>query len=172
VLQGESDYKEPSIEGLSSALEENESQKLVFENRLGCDLYLRKLKDNFEQVELVRKDQSNLVHLPPPRFPDRFINVSDARPPRHFVAIHVSEAKGLPVNDDGNNQDYMCALRLVNTHSTDEQKALPQTARSRCVRPTTINQCSGCLLADAKWNEVFVFELLQQVNGSHYKIIP
>jgi vacuolar protein sorting-associated protein 13A/C len=93
VLQGESDYKEPSIEGLSSALEENESQKLVFENRLGCDLYLRKFKDNFEQVELVHKDQSNLVHLPPPRFPDRFINVSDARPPRHFVAIHVSEAK-------------------------------------------------------------------------------
>jgi hypothetical protein len=93
VLQGESDYKEPSIEGLSSALEENESQKLVFENRLGCDLYLRKFKDNFEQVELVHKDQSNLVHLPPPRFPDRFINVSDAGPPRHFVAIHVSEAK-------------------------------------------------------------------------------
>ncbi len=93
MLQGESDYKEPSIEGLSSALEENESQKLVFENRLGCDLYLRKFKDNFEQVELVHKDQSNLVHLPPPRFPDRFINVSDARPPRHFVAIHVSEAK-------------------------------------------------------------------------------
>ncbi len=93
MLQGESDYKEPFIEGLSSALEGNESQKLVFENRLGRDLYLRKFKDNFEQVELVHKDQSNLVHLPPPRFPDRFINVSDARPPRHFVAIHVSEAK-------------------------------------------------------------------------------
>ncbi|KAG0568137.1 hypothetical protein KC19_7G189300 [Ceratodon purpureus] len=153
------DYKEPSLDSLNCALEEDELEKLLVQNKLGCDLYMRKFVDNFEQVECFPMDGSSLVHLPPVRFPDRFIDVNDSRPPRHFVAIHVSQAKELLVNADGNDQDYMCALKLAITRSTDEQKTLPQSARSRCVRPSAITQGLECLLAEAKWNEVFIFEL-------------
>lgn len=69
----------------------------------------------------------------------------------------------LLVNADGNDQDYMCALKLAITRSTDEQKTLPQSARSRCVRPSAITQGLECLLAEAKWNEVFIFELPEKV---------
>lgn len=93
LLQEGSDYKEPSPDTFNSALEEDELEKLLVQNRLGCDLYLRKFLDNFEQVECLSKDASSLVHLPPVRFPDRFVDVTDSRPPRHFVAVHVSEAK-------------------------------------------------------------------------------
>jgi vacuolar protein sorting-associated protein 13A/C len=92
-LQEGSDYKEPSLDSLNCALEEDELEKLLVENKLGCDLYMRKFVDNFEQVECFPKDGSSLVHLPPVRFPDRFIDVTDSRPPRRFVAIHVSQAK-------------------------------------------------------------------------------
>lgn len=67
------------------------------------------------------------------------------------------------MNDDGNDQDYMCALRLATTRSADEHKSLPQSARSRCVQPKAITKGQECLLAEAKWNEVFVFELPQKV---------
>lgn len=63
------------------------------QNKLGCDLYIRKFKDNFEEVECISKNGSSVLHLPPPRFPDKFVNVSEPQPQRHFVAIHVSEAK-------------------------------------------------------------------------------
>ncbi|XP_024384462.1 uncharacterized protein [Physcomitrium patens] len=157
-----SDYKEPSPDTFNSALEEDELEKLLVQNRLGCDLYLRKFLDNFEQVECLSKDASSLVHLPPVRFPDRFVDVTDSRPPRHFVAVHVSEAKELLVNADGNHQDYMCAVKLATTKSTDEHKTLPQSARSRCVRPNAVTQGLDCLVAEAKWNEVFIFELPQK----------
>jgi len=92
-LQEGSDYKEPSHDTLNCALEEDELEKLLVQNSLGCDLYMRKFVDNFEQVECLPKDGNHLVHLPPSRFPDRFIDVTDPQPSRHFVAIHVSEAR-------------------------------------------------------------------------------
>lgn len=92
-MQEGSDYKEPSHDILNCALEEDELEKLLVLNSLGCDLYMRKFVDNFEQVECLPKDGNNLVHLPPSRFPDRFIDATDPQPPRHFVAIHVSEAR-------------------------------------------------------------------------------
>ena len=66
----------------------------------------------------------------------------------------------------------MCALKLAATRSTDEQKTLPQSARSRCVRPSAIIQGFECILAEAKWNEVFIFELPQKVHCfmSHIKV--
>lgn len=67
------------------------------------------------------------------------------------------------MNDDGNDQDYMCALRLATTRSADEHKSLPQSARSRCVQPKAITKGPECLFAEAKWNEVFIFELPQKV---------
>lgn len=70
----------------------------------------------------------------------------------------------LLVRDDGNGQDYLCALRVVSgRQSADAQKSLPQSARSCCVRPSSLTQGTDTLLATAKWNEVFVFEVAQQV---------
>lgn len=57
----------------------------------------------------------------------------------------------------------MCAVKLATTKSTDEHKTLPQSARSRCVRPNAVTQGLDCLVAEAKWNEVFIFELPQKV---------
>lgn len=71
----------------------------------------------------------------------------------------------MPVKDDGNGQDYLCALRLaVRKQGLDQQKALPQSARSRCVKPCRLIQGPKSLLATAKWNEVFVFEVPKQVS--------
>lgn len=68
------------------------------------------------------------------------------------------------MNDDGNGQEYLCALRVAATRqSADAQKALPQSARSRCVRPSSLTQGPSSLLATAKWNEVFLFEVSHQV---------
>lgn len=76
----------------------------------------------------------------------------------------------LLVSDDGNGQDYLCALRVVSARQSGEgQKSvnfnqLPQSARSCCVRPSSLTQGRDSLLATAKWNEVFVFEMAQQVH--------
>ncbi|KAG0559465.1 hypothetical protein KC19_10G107200 [Ceratodon purpureus] len=157
-----SDYREPDHDTLNCALEEDELEKILVQNTLGCDLYVRRFVDNFEQVECLSKNSNHLVHLPPARFPDIFVDATDSRLPRHFAAIHVSEARELHVNGDGNDQDFMCALKLATTKSTDELRTIPQSARSRCVRPTAVIQGSECLLAEAKWNEVFIFELPQK----------
>ncbi|CAM6102066.1 unnamed protein product [Calypogeia fissa] len=161
VLQvEESEGKESN---LNSALEEEDLETVVFENDLGSELYLRTFKDNFQKVIVVPAEQSNLIHLPPPKFPDKFMTVTDARQIRHYVVVHVSEGKDLLVSDDGNGQDYLCALRVVSARqSTEAQKSLPQSARSCCVRPSSLTQGKDTLLATAKWNEVFVFEMTKQ----------
>jgi vacuolar protein sorting-associated protein 13A/C len=92
-FQEESDYREQNHDTLNCALEEDELEKILVQNTLGCDLYMRRFVDDFEQVECLPKDSNHLVHLPPARFPDIFVDVTDSRPPRHFAAIHVSEAR-------------------------------------------------------------------------------
>lgn len=90
LLQEESEGKDSA---LNSALEEEDLETVVFENSLGNELYLRTFKDNFQKVIVVPAEQSNLIHLPPPKFPDKFMTVSDTRQIRHYVVVHVSEAK-------------------------------------------------------------------------------
>lgn len=92
-MQEGSDYKVSSQDALNSALEEDELENILVHNSLGCELYMRKFLDNFEQVECLPADGKLLVHLPPSRFPDRFIDVTDPPPPRHYVAVHLSEAR-------------------------------------------------------------------------------
>ena len=92
-LQEGSDYREPDHDTLNCALEEDELEKILVQNTLGCDLYVRRFVDNFEQVECLSKNSNHLVHLPPARFPDIFVDATDSRLPRHFAAIHVSEAR-------------------------------------------------------------------------------
>lgn len=76
-----------------SALDEDDFQNVVVENKLGCDMYLKKMDENVDTVELLRHDDHALVWVPPPRFSDR-LNVADEfREARHYVSIQIIEAK-------------------------------------------------------------------------------
>jgi hypothetical protein len=90
-------YMQEESEGnnsaLSPALEEEDLETVVFENNLGSELYLRTFKDNFQKVTVVPAEQTYLIHLPPPKFPEKFMNAIDARQIRHYVVVHVSEAR-------------------------------------------------------------------------------
>ncbi|XP_024542530.1 uncharacterized protein LOC9648284 isoform X1 [Selaginella moellendorffii] len=142
-----------------AALEEDDSEKLVVQNMLFSELYLRTFRSGFENVEVLQEGETSIIPLPPPSFPDKLAS-GVQKPSRQFVAVHVLEAKGLLVNDDGNCPDFLCALRLVTTKQLPEDpKALPQSARSRCVRPNDVQSLSR---ASASWNEVFIFEVPSQ----------
>ncbi|KAL3679175.1 hypothetical protein R1sor_022131 [Riccia sorocarpa] len=152
---------------LNSALEEEDLEKVVVDNSLGSELYLRTFKENFQKVTVLSAGDTSFVRLPPPKFPDKFMSGSDSRPIRHYVLVHVAEAKDLIVNDDGNGQEYLCALRVAATRqSTETQKTHPQSARSRCVRPLSLTQGVNSLLATVKWNEMFLFEMSNQASPS------
>lgn len=71
--------------------------------------------------------------------------------------------QGFPIVDDGNKQDYFCALRLlIDSKVSDQYKLFPQSARTRCVRPLVSN-VNGMAVGYAKWNEVFIFEVPEKV---------
>lgn len=138
-----------------SALDEDDSQTVVVENKLGCDIYLKKEEDNMTTVDVLRHGKSASVWIPPSRFSDRLMVADEFREARNYVAVQILEAKGLPILDDGNSHNFFCALRLVIDHqATDQQKLFPQSARTRCVKPL-ISGDEGL----AKWNEVFIFEV-------------
>lgn len=66
---------------------------MVFENKLGCDIYLRKVGKNSETIELLQHDEQASVTIPPPRFSNQ-LNAADAsRRTRYYVAIRIFEAK-------------------------------------------------------------------------------
>jgi hypothetical protein len=70
--------------------------------------------------------------------------------------------QGLPIKDDGNNHDYFCALRLLMDSTVSEQyKLFPQSARTRCVKPSF--QESESTVRYARWNELFIFEVPEKV---------
>ncbi|PKI62680.1 hypothetical protein CRG98_016951 [Punica granatum] len=154
-LQEDSQHTKNGEDQTFSALDEDDFQTVVVENKLGCDMYLKKADENMDSVDLLHHDDHALVWVPPPRFADR-LNVADEfREARHYVAIQILEAKGLPTEDDGNSHNFFCALRLlVNNQATDQQKLFPQSARTRCVKPV-YSKDEGV----AKWNELFVFEV-------------
>ena len=77
----------------ASALEVDDSEKLVIENRLGCDLYIRQYRDNFEDIKLLKPDSNVHVHLPPPRFPDRLNAVTETKASRYYVVVHILDAR-------------------------------------------------------------------------------
>lgn len=146
----------------ASALEVDDSEKLVIENRLGCDLYIRQYRDNFEDIKLLKPDSNVHVHLPPPRFPDRLNAVTETKASRYYVAVHILDARELMLTEDGNGQNFFCALRLVTTtQASEDQKPFPQSARSRCVRPLMI-ETNNHILGAVNWNEVFIFEVPHQ----------
>lgn len=175
-----------------SALDEDDFQTLVVENKLGCDMYLKKVEEHSDAVELLAPDSSASVWIPPPRFSDRLNVTEESREHRHYVTVHIVEAKVatfpfllwplsllhflvsdlifvsflfqcLPVVDDGNSHNFFCALRLVvESQDTSQQKVFPQSARTKCVKPL-IAKRNGQDEGMAKWNELFIFEVPRKV---------
>ncbi|KAF9594340.1 hypothetical protein IFM89_030469 [Coptis chinensis] len=122
-----------------SALDEDDFQTVIVENKLGCDIYLKKSEQNSESVELLQRDQHASVWMPPPRFSDRLNAAVETRETRCYVAVKIYECRGLSVVDDGNGHNYFCALRLVvDSHVADHHKLFPQSARTKCVKPSIL----------------------------------
>lgn len=72
--------------------------------------------------------------------------------------------QGLPIIDDGNGQNFFCALRLVvESQAADPQKLFPQSARTKCVKPS-ISRNNDVDEGIAKWNELFIFEIPRKVS--------
>ncbi|KAA8527969.1 hypothetical protein F0562_035162 [Nyssa sinensis] len=145
-------------ESTFSALDEADFQTVI-ENKLGCDIYLKKVEQNSDTIELLHHNDCASLWIPPPRYSDR-LNVADkCREARRYVAVQIFEAKGLPIIDDGNSHNFFCALRLVvDSQETNQQKLFPQSARTKCVKPA-ISKTKDLDEGIAKWNELFIFEV-------------
>ncbi|XP_048235070.1 uncharacterized protein LOC8261314 isoform X2 [Ricinus communis] len=142
-----------------SALDEDDFQTVTIENELGCDMYLKRVEGDADAVEKLHHGACASVWIPPPRFSDRLKVADESREPRCYIVIHILEAKGLPIIDDGNSHNFFCALRLVvDSQGTDQQKLFPQSARTKCASPVLL-KAKEFINGIAKWNELFIFEI-------------
>ncbi|KAG2726780.1 hypothetical protein I3760_01G128300 [Carya illinoinensis] len=142
-----------------SALDEDDFQTVVIENKLGFDIYLKKVEQNADSVDQLHHGGCTSVWIPPPRFSDRLNVADESREARYYVAIQILEAKGIPIIDDGNSHNFFCALRIViDSQAADQQKLFPQSARTKCVKPF-ISKANNLDSGTAKWNELFIFEV-------------
>ncbi|KAJ1696999.1 hypothetical protein LUZ63_005511 [Rhynchospora breviuscula] len=142
-----------------SALNEDDFQKIIIENKLGCDVYFKRVEDMEESIGVLSNESQVSLFMPPPRFADKLNVVPKQVESRYYVAIQILESKGLPIKDDGNNHDYFCALRLLMDSTASEQyKLFPQSARTRCVKPLIFQEHESTV-GYAKWNELFIFEV-------------
>lgn len=145
-----------------SALDEDDFQTVVVENKLGCDIYVKKFEQNSDTVEVLHNNGSTAIWLPPPRISDRLSVSNRNGEARYYIAVRVLEAKDLPIVDDGNSHNFFCALRLVvDNPPTDQQKFFPQSARTKCVKPV-ITKVLDADVGVAKWDELFIFEVPQK----------
>ncbi|KAK3187934.1 hypothetical protein Dsin_027495 [Dipteronia sinensis] len=145
-----------------SALDEEDLQTIIVENKLGCDIYLKKVGQDSDTVAKLHHCDSASVWIPPPRFSDRLNIVDEYREAHYYIALHIVEAKGLPIIDDGNSHNFFCALRLVvDSQVADQQKLFPQSARTKCVKPL-VSKINDLVEVMAKWNELFIFEVPQK----------
>ncbi|KAK8661863.1 hypothetical protein V6N13_091452 [Hibiscus sabdariffa] len=142
-----------------SALDEEDLQTLTVENKLGDDLFLKKIEQDSNVVDQLHHGDCASVWVPPPRFSDRLNVAEESREARYSVVVQILFAKDLPLINDGNSHNFFCALRLViDSQESDQQKLFPQSARTRCVKPLVSDmeyQNKGI----AKWNEFFIFEV-------------
>lgn len=76
-----------------SALDEDDFQRVVFENKLGCDVYLKKLEDTENTIELLQHDNQISLLMPPARFSDQLNVLSNSTEARYYVAIQIFESK-------------------------------------------------------------------------------
>ena len=77
-----------------SALNEDDFQRVAFENKLGCDVYLKKkLEDSENIIELLQHESKVSLLLPPPRFLDKLNVLSNSTESRYYVVVHIFESK-------------------------------------------------------------------------------
>ena len=74
-------------------MDEDDFQTLIVENKLGCDLYLKRTEQNSDTVDQLSHGDSASVWIPPPRFSDRLNFADESREARYYVAIQILEAK-------------------------------------------------------------------------------
>lgn len=79
-----------------SALDEDDFQTVILENKLGCDIYLKKVEHS-DAVDQLHHGDYTSVWIPPPRFSDRLNVADESREERYYVAIQILEAKVVPV---------------------------------------------------------------------------
>ncbi|KAD5802908.1 hypothetical protein E3N88_14268 [Mikania micrantha] len=143
-----------------SALDVEDFQTVIIENRLGCDIYLKKYEQSACTVNLLQDNDSTSVWIPPSRYSDRLNSVDDSREGRCYIAVQIIEAKDLPLVDDGNSNSFFCALRLVvESQEASQQRLFPQSARTKCLKPLSSKSND---LGSARWNELFIFEVPQK----------
>lgn len=76
-----------------SALDEDDFQTVIIENKLGCDIYLKRVEQNSDTVDKLHDGDGTSVWIPPPRFADRLNVADESREARYYVAIQILEAK-------------------------------------------------------------------------------
>lgn len=65
----------------------------MVENKLGRDIYLKKLEENSDVVVKLCHNENASVWVPPPRFSNR-LNVADSsREARNYMTVQILEAK-------------------------------------------------------------------------------
>ena len=87
-------------------MDEDDFQTAIIENRLGCDMYLKKVEDNEGTVGKLSHDDCKSVWIPPPRFSDRLKVADESREARYYVAIQILEAKV-------ENFNFVCCLVFI-----------------------------------------------------------
>lgn len=75
------------------ALDDDDFRTVVVENKLGCDMYLKKVEQNSDVFELLPPDNSVSVWIPPTRHSDRLNVANESREPRRYAAVQIVEAK-------------------------------------------------------------------------------
>ncbi|KAK7264763.1 hypothetical protein RJT34_32373 [Clitoria ternatea] len=142
-----------------SALDEDDLQTVIVENKLGCDIFVKKVEHDVDTVDRLQHGDCASVWIPPLRFSNRLNVADETREARYYVAVQILEAKGLPIIDDGNSHNFFCALRLiVDSQASDQQKLFPQSARTKCVKPV-VSRIKDLVEGRVKWNELFIFEV-------------
>lgn len=76
-----------------SALDEDDLQTVIVENKLGCDIFVKKVEHEVDTVERLHHGDCVSVWIPPPRFSNRLNVADESREARYYVAVQILEAK-------------------------------------------------------------------------------
>lgn len=76
-----------------SALDEDDLQTVLVENKLGCDIFVKKVEHDVDTVDKLHHGDCASVWIPPPRFSDRLNVADESREARYYVAVQILEAK-------------------------------------------------------------------------------
>ncbi|KAK6160946.1 hypothetical protein DH2020_004327 [Rehmannia glutinosa] len=144
------------------ALDEDDFQTVMVENKLGCDIYLKKTQHDFDTVDLLRHDDSAAMWIPPPRYSDRLNVLDESREPRCYVGVQIFEAKGLPLVDDGNSHRFSVLCGCLWRIRKLIRKSFFHKVREQSVLNHLLRKVNGFDEGTAKWNELFIFEVPQK----------